>query len=68
MENKRWEAERVIAVEVGEENRLDVPGIHATAVHMRKKRRAAVEEEASIHDHGPVVPLGGECRAGPQKS
>jgi hypothetical protein len=68
MENKRWEAERVIAVEVGQENHLYVSRIHAAAVHVRQKGRAAVEEQAPIHDHGPVVSLRGKCRAGPQKS
>jgi len=42
IENKGWQAERVIAVKVGQENRLNRPGIHAAAVHMRQKGRAAV--------------------------
>jgi hypothetical protein len=68
MEDKGRQAQCVVAMEVGQENSLDGAGIHAAAVHMRQQRRAAIQEQAPVDDHRPVVSLRGECRAGPQKS
>jgi len=68
MEDERGEAERVIPVEMGEENSLDGAGINAAAMHVRQKWRAAVQEQTPVHHYGAVVALRGECRARPQKS
>jgi hypothetical protein len=55
MQDERRQAERVVAVEVGEEHDLDVAGIDAEAVHVREQRRTAVQQDAPVDDHRPVV-------------
>ena len=63
MEHERRQAERVVAVEVSQEDDLDVARVDAQAVHMGKQRRAAVQEHAAVDDDGPVVAVQRESRA-----
>ena len=67
IEHKWWQAERVVAVEVGEEDHLDGPGIDTAAVHVGQKWGSSVQQEPAVDDHCPVVSLGRECRAGAEK-
>ena len=34
-----------------------VAGVDADTTHVRKQRRAAIEEQTTVHHHGPVVPV-----------
>jgi hypothetical protein len=68
MEDKGRQAERVIAVEMRQENGIDGARIHAAAVHVGEKRCAPIQEQTSVNHHGAVVPLGREGSAGAQKS
>jgi hypothetical protein len=61
------QAERVITVEVSDEDNLDGAGIQAEAVHMRQQWRAAIQQHTSIDDDGPVVAVQRERRTAPEE-
>jgi hypothetical protein len=50
----------VIAVKVSEEDGIDGSRVDADALHVRKKRCTAVEEQAAVDDHRAVVAIGGK--------
>src|SRR5207302_846797 len=56
------QAQRVIAMEVSKEHDLDIAGVHAQSVHVRQKRRAAIQEHAAVDHDGPVVAVKRERR------
>jgi hypothetical protein len=58
----------VIAVEVGQEDCIDRARLNTAAMHVREQRRPAIEEQAPVDDHCPVVPLRREGSTRTQKS
>jgi hypothetical protein len=63
MKHERRQAQRVVAMEVSQENCVDRARIHPDALHVRKQGRAAIEKETSIDHHRAVVAIGGERRS-----
>src|SRR5207302_8138528 len=63
VQNKRRQAERVVAVKMRYEDDLYVAGVNSKTMHVRQERRAAVQEHAAVDHHGPVVAVQRECRA-----
>jgi hypothetical protein len=47
-------------MEVSEKHRIDVSRVDANALHVRKERRAAIEQQAAVDHHRTVVAIGGK--------
>src|SRR4051794_25160883 len=62
MKDKRWQAEGVVAVEMGQEDNLYVARLHAEPSHVRQQRRAAVEQHLAVDRYSAVVSLRREGR------
>ncbi len=62
VQDERRQAQHVVAVEVGQEDDLDVAGVDTQAVHVREKGRAAVQQHPAVRDDRAVVPVQRERR------
>jgi len=49
-------------MEVSQEDGVDLSRIDADALHVRKERRASIEQQAAVHDHRTVIAIGGKGR------
>jgi hypothetical protein len=58
MQNEWRQAERVVAVEVREEDDVYRARIHSYAAHVRQKWGAAIQQQAAIDDDRPVIAVG----------
>jgi hypothetical protein len=67
MKHKRRQAQRVITMKVREEDGVDGARVHAHAPHMRQERRAAVQEQAAVDHHRPVVTVRGKRGPGAEE-
>src|SRR5579875_744879 len=67
VEQEGGKAQPVVAVEVGEEDGVDTPGVDAQAVQVVKDGGAGVEQETIVDNHGPVVALEREGGPGPEE-
>jgi hypothetical protein len=57
----------VVAMEMGEEDDLDVARIDPEPVHVRQEGCPAVQQDAAIKHHRPVVAVQREGRAATQE-
>jgi len=57
----------VVAVEVGQEDDLDVAGVDTQAVHVGEQGRAAVQQHAAIRDDRAVIAVQRERRTATEK-
>ncbi|GAC1505534.1 MAG: hypothetical protein NVS1B3_03950 [Candidatus Dormibacteraceae bacterium] len=57
----------MVAMEVREEDGLDVARVDADSTHVRKQRRTAIEEQTAVHHHSAVVPVRRKCGAGTEE-
>ncbi|GAC1687444.1 MAG: hypothetical protein PVS2B1_08250 [Candidatus Dormibacteraceae bacterium] len=55
MQDEWRQAQRVVAVEVRQEDRVDLARVDANLAHVRKQRGSAIEQQAPVHHHSPVV-------------
>jgi hypothetical protein len=55
MEDERRKPKRVVAMEVREKDDRNVARIHTEAVHVRKERRATIQQHTAVDHHGSVV-------------
>jgi hypothetical protein len=67
MEDERRKAEGVVAMEVSQEDDLDVGRSNAHPRHVGKQRGARIEQHLAIDDDRAVVSLGGEGRPRAEK-
>jgi len=63
MQDERREPQRVVTVEMGEEDGLDAAGIDTQAVHVGKQGRASIEQDPTVHHHRSVVAVERESRS-----
>jgi len=57
VQHERGQPERVVAMEVGEKDSVDVTRVDADPIHVRKQRSTAVEQQPAIDHHRAVVPV-----------
>jgi hypothetical protein len=50
-----------------EEHDLDRARIDAHAIHVRKQRRTPIQQETTVHHHGPVVAIRRKRRTGTEE-
>src|SRR5438874_181130 len=67
VEHEGRQSQRVVAVEVGEEDDRDVTWVHPEAMHVGQKRSAAVQQDAPVQDDRPVVAVQRESRTAPEE-
>jgi hypothetical protein len=67
MQNERRQAERVVAVEMREEDDVYRARVHSNAAHVRQKWGAAIQQQAAIDDDRPVIAVGRKGSARTEK-